>query len=87
MCSGVDWWSRRGGARGSSGNLESLIPPLPLQITLTLRQVFWTAEMHQAICGGALALEECYAKLQVEFHYITLLYLSTVMTDALKCFL
>ncbi|KAK3858557.1 hypothetical protein Pcinc_035261, partial [Petrolisthes cinctipes] len=69
MCSGADWWSRRGGgasSRNSSGNLDSLIPPLPLQITLTLRQVFWTAEMHQAICGGALALEECYTKLQSE---------------------
>lgn len=62
---GADTWGRRGG--GSGSDLDALLPPWPLQIILTLRHVFWTAEVHQAICGGTLALQECLARLQVRW--------------------
>lgn len=60
---GADTWGRRGG--GTGNDLDALLPPWPLQVILTLRHVFWTAEVHQAICGGTLALQECLARLQV----------------------
>lgn len=63
-CAGVDKWTRRGGG-GGGRDLESIVPPWPLQVTLTVRHVFWTAEVHQAICGGTQALRECLTRVEV----------------------
>lgn len=63
-CSGVEKWTRRGGG-GGGRDLESIVPPWPLQVTLTVRHVFWTAEVHQAICGGTQALRECLTRVEV----------------------
>ncbi|XP_042868647.1 dynein axonemal heavy chain 12-like [Penaeus japonicus] len=62
-CAGVDTWTRRGGG-GGGRDLESIVPPWPLQVTLTVRHVFWTAEVHQAICGGTQALRECLTRVE-----------------------
>ncbi|XP_063589657.1 dynein axonemal heavy chain 12-like [Penaeus indicus] len=68
-CAGVDKWTRRGGG-GGGRDLESIVPPWPLQVTLTVRHVFWTAEVHQAICGGTQALRECLTRVEGEVHMI-----------------
>ncbi|XP_047480638.1 dynein axonemal heavy chain 7-like [Penaeus chinensis] len=68
-CEGVEKWTRRGGG-GGGRDLESIVPPWPLQVTLTVRHVFWTAEVHQAICGGTQALQECLTRVEGEVHLI-----------------
>ncbi|XP_050730386.1 dynein axonemal heavy chain 7-like [Eriocheir sinensis] len=79
---GADTWGRRGG--GTGNDLDALLPPWPLQVILTLRHVFWTAEVHQAICGGTLALQECLARLQGEVERCVSLVQQTSLEAALS---
>ncbi|KAK7080902.1 hypothetical protein SK128_017531 [Halocaridina rubra] len=61
-CAGVERWTRKG---GGGTDMDSLLPPWPLQVTLAVRHIFWTAEVQQAIGGGTQALQECAARVEV----------------------
>nr|XP_045615668.1 dynein axonemal heavy chain 7-like isoform X1 [Procambarus clarkii] len=63
-CAGVDTWSRQSGS--SNKDIDSLLLSWPLQVTLIVRHIFWTAEVHQAICGGTQALQECLKRVESE---------------------
>ncbi|XP_064087240.1 dynein axonemal heavy chain 3-like [Macrobrachium nipponense] len=65
--SGVEKWTRRG---GGGTDVDSLLPSWPLQVTLAVRHIFWTAEVQQAIGGGTQALQECLTRVEAEVRMI-----------------
>ncbi|XP_068243599.1 uncharacterized protein [Palaemon carinicauda] len=65
--SGVEKWTRRG---GGGMDVDSLLPSWPLQVTLAVRHIFWTAEVQQAIGGGTQALQECLTRVEAEVRVI-----------------
>ncbi|CAL4096187.1 unnamed protein product, partial [Meganyctiphanes norvegica] len=57
---GVEDW----GQTSRRSRETTYLPPWPLQVLLTVRHVYWTAEVHQAIRGGGQALCECLQRVE-----------------------